>query len=58
MAAAISAQAERLGATDLRVSGFDGFIWARLLSPLGYVDILFEPDIERPELSAPAELHL
>ena len=42
MASTILAQAERLGATDVRVSGFDGFIWARLLTPSGYTDILFQ----------------
>ncbi len=50
MAGTIFAQAERLEATDARVSGFDGFVWARLLSPSGYADILFQPAQDRPEL--------
>jgi hypothetical protein len=43
MASAISTEYVARGATDVRVSGFDGFIWARLLSPSGYTDILFQP---------------
>lgn len=56
MAGTISAQAERLGATDARVSGFDGFIWVRLLCPSGYTDILFQPPRDQPELLVPEEL--
>ena len=58
MASTILAQVVRLGATDVRVSGFDGFIWARLLSPPGYTDILFQAQRNQPELFVPAELQL
>jgi len=55
MSAAIAAQAERLGAVDVRISGFDGFIWARLLSPPGYTDILFQPPRNQPDILIQAE---
>ncbi len=42
MASTVLAQAERLGAAEVRVSGFDGIIWARLLTPSGYTDIMFQ----------------
>jgi len=41
MASTILAHVERLVASDIRVSGFDGFIWTRILSLSGYTDILF-----------------
>jgi hypothetical protein len=53
MAGTIFAQAESLIARDVRVSGFDGYIWARLFSPSGYTDILFQPEGNQPELFAP-----
>jgi hypothetical protein len=56
MASAILAQSERLGSTDVRVSGFDGFIWARLLSPGGYIDILFQAQRDQHGLIVPAEV--
>jgi hypothetical protein len=55
MAATVFAQVERQGATNVRVSGFDGFIWARLDSPSGYTDVLFQPPRNQPELITPAE---
>ena len=58
MATTILAQTVRLAAPDVRVSGFDGFIWARLLSPPGYTDILFQAQRNQPELFVPAELQL
>jgi hypothetical protein len=58
MASAILAQSERLGATDVRVSGFDGFIWARLLSPPGFTDMLFQTQRSQSELFVPAEAQL
>ena len=48
----------RLNATDVRVSGFDGFIWARILSPSGYTDILFQAQKNYPEFFAPEETAL
>jgi len=55
MASTILAEAERLGATDVRVSGFDGLIWARILSPPGYADMLFQAPRNQPEFIVPAE---
>ena len=55
MASTILAQFVRLGATDVRVSGFDGFIWARLLSPPGYTDMLFQAQRNQPEFIFPPE---
>lgn len=51
MASTILTQVLRLGATDARVSGFDGFIWARILSPSEYTDILFQALRNQPDLS-------
>jgi hypothetical protein len=55
MASTILAQSESLGATDVRVSGFDGFIWARLLSPARCTDILFQALKNQPEFLVSAE---
>jgi len=55
MASTISAQAVRLGAADVRVSGFDGYVWARILSPPGYTDLLFQAPKNLPELFVAAE---
>ena len=55
MASTILAQSESLGATDVRVSGFDGFIWARILSPSEYTDILFQAQRNQPEFIITAE---
>lgn len=49
MASTVLAQAGRLGAVDVRVSGFDGLIWARLLAPSGYTDIMFQTPRNPPE---------
>jgi hypothetical protein len=40
MASAILAHAMRLNATDVRVSGFDNLIWARIVAASGYTDVL------------------
>jgi hypothetical protein len=42
MSSSIVAHTIRLGASDARISGFDGVIWARLLSPSGFTDLLFQ----------------
>ena len=55
MAATISALYERLDATEVRVSGFDGFIWSRLFASSGYTDLLFQPLKNQPELIVPPE---
>lgn len=55
MASTILTQALRLGVTYARISGFDGFIWARILSPAGYTDMLFQVPRNRLELLLPAE---
>jgi hypothetical protein len=56
MAGSILAHVMRLGAMDVRVSGFDGFIWARILSPSGYTDVLFQAQRSSPDFLAAAEL--
>ena len=58
MASTILAHAMRLNAMDVKVNGFDGFIWARLLSPAGYTDILFQAQRNQPEIFAVGEAHL
>ena len=58
MASTILAHAMRLNAMDVKVNGFDGFIWARLLSPAGYTDILFQAQRNQPEIFAAGEAHL
>lgn len=42
MAHTIAAHFETLGGTDVRVSGIEGFIWARVLARDGYTDVLFQ----------------
>jgi hypothetical protein len=56
MANTILTHTARLGAVDVRVSGFDGFIWARFLSPSGYTDMLFQTQRNLPDMFAQAEL--
>ncbi len=58
MAGTTLAHAIRLNAMDVKVSGFDGFIWARLHSPSGYTDILFQAQKNYPEFFAPEETAL
>jgi len=55
IAKSVLAKVETLGASDVRVSGFDGFLWARLLSASGYTDMLFQTPRNQPDLMAPAE---
>jgi hypothetical protein len=55
MAKAILAQLETLDASDVRVSGFDGFLWARLLSATGSTDLLFQTPRNQPDLLVSAE---
>jgi hypothetical protein len=55
MAGTILAHVARLSATDVRVSGFDNFIWARILSPYGHTDILFQAQRNPPDILAAAE---
>jgi hypothetical protein len=57
MAATIISHVMRLSAADVRVSGFDNFIWARILAPSGYTDVLFQAQNNQPELFPPAENH-
>ncbi len=52
IAGAILAQFTRLSATDVRVSGFDGHIWARLNSPAGFTDLIFQAGPRPCELFA------
>lgn len=55
MARTICTHTVSLDATDVRVTGFDGFIWARILSRPGYTDILFQPQSDQTELFVPPE---
>jgi hypothetical protein len=56
MANTILTHTARLGAVDVRVSGFDGFIWTRFLFPSGYTDMLFQAQRNLPDMFAQAEL--
>jgi hypothetical protein len=58
IAIAISVHASKLGSTDVRVSGFGGFIWARVLAPSGHTDVLVQARKNRPEILLPAEASL
>jgi hypothetical protein len=51
----ISTHAVGLGAVDVRISGFCGFLWARILSPSGYTDVLVQAQRNRPEFVLPME---
>ncbi len=53
IAAAISVHATKLEATDVRVSGFCGFIWARILAPTGSSDVLVQAPANSPEILLP-----
>ena len=55
MASAIQAQVERLGASEVRVTGFDGFVWARIISSFGYTHMLFQTMADQAELVIPAQ---
>jgi hypothetical protein len=55
MASRILAHAVRECAADVRVSGFGGFIWARVLSPPRYTDLLFQASSHQPEINFPPE---
>jgi len=55
IATIITSHAARLGAADVRVSGFCGFVWARILSPSGYTDVLVQAQ-NPPDIIFPTEL--
>jgi hypothetical protein len=55
MANTILNHAVRLGAADVRVSGYGGYIWARILAAPGYTDILFHAHSIQPEILLPVE---
>jgi hypothetical protein len=42
--------AKRQAATNIRISGFDGFVWARILSLPQYADLLFQAPRNQPEI--------
>lgn len=50
MAGAIAAEYARVRAEGAKLSGFDHFVWVRLVSALGYTDILFETPQRAPDL--------
>jgi hypothetical protein len=55
MAGTILAHVMRLGASDVRVCGFDNFIWARILAHSGYNDVLFQAQRNQIGVFARAE---
>jgi len=55
MASTILAHAAKQGSTDVRISGFDGFMWARILSPREHADILFRFTKNPGEIVFPPE---
>ena len=55
MAEEALSQVLRLGGLEVRIGGFDGFIWARISSPGGFTHILFKPQPDRTEIGIPAE---
>ena len=54
MARTVLGHVDRLGGMDVRVSGFDGFVWVRILTAAGYTDVLFQTPRNPPELFIPA----
>jgi hypothetical protein len=55
MADSILSHVVRLGAVDVRISGFGGFIWVRILSSSGYTDLLYQTQKNQPELPISSE---
>jgi hypothetical protein len=55
LASTVLAHVLSVGATDVKVSGFDDFIWVRSLSPSGYTDMLFQAQKFQPEIIVPVE---
>ena len=51
----ISDHAAKLGASDVRIGGFGGFVWARILAPSGHTDVLVQAQRNRPDLLLPIE---
>jgi hypothetical protein len=43
----------RFAAEGVRVSGFGGFIWIRILASAGFSDLLFQVSRDRPEVDLP-----
>jgi len=56
MANSIMAHSARLGSTEIKVSGFDGFIWARLFAQSQFTDLLFQAQKDQPQFIIPGEL--
>ena len=55
MASTILDQAVEQGAADVRISRFEDFIWARILSPPRHTDILFQAEKSQPDIVLPPE---
>ncbi len=51
MASSIFDHAESQSATDVRISGFEGYVWARILSPPSYTDLLFQTPKAGPAIA-------
>lgn len=58
IASAISSHATKLDSAEVRVSGFCGFIWARILAPSGNTDILVRAQGNRRDIFLPMETSL
>ena len=56
MAGTVLAQVMRLNTVDVKVSGFDNFVWVRLFSELGYTDMLFQGQRSHPGILTPPDL--
>jgi exosome complex RNA-binding protein Rrp4 len=52
MAGSILSHVAQRGGVDVRVSGFNGYIWARILSTSGHADMLFQARQIQPEIYA------
>jgi hypothetical protein len=55
MADSILSHIARRGAAEVRVSGFSGYVWVRLLSTSSHADVLFQAQKAPPEIGVPDE---
>jgi hypothetical protein len=51
----ILSHADKLDVPDVRITGFGGYIWARILAPSGPTDVLVQASKIRAELTLPME---
>jgi hypothetical protein len=48
MADSVLSHVERLRGVDVKVSGFGGFVWVRIVSPSGHTDVIFRVTVPHP----------